>query len=140
MSEPADLDDLARRYLDLWQDQMSALAADEDFARLMQRIMGGMGMTAAAGPAAWPALMAAMRAGARGERAGDGDERHATGTDGPRAPAGAAAPAPASDGGGPGLDRLARRVAALEKRLAALEAAGPGARGGARKPARKRRS
>src|SRR3954469_15247825 len=42
-SDPPTLESLARRYLDLWQDQWSALAVDpdvaENFARLFQ-IMG----------------------------------------------------------------------------------------------------
>ena len=43
MSNKADLDELAQRYLDLWQDQMSALAADKDFAEALQQLMTGMG-------------------------------------------------------------------------------------------------
>lgn len=35
MSDPPDLDSLARRYLDLWQQGMSQAAADPDAARAL---------------------------------------------------------------------------------------------------------
>ena len=54
MADEADLDELARRYLDLWQDQMSALAGDEDFADTMGRIMAA-GPLAALPPQSGPA-------------------------------------------------------------------------------------
>jgi len=38
-----DLDDLARRYLDLWQDQLGALASDAETARLMRQVLRGFG-------------------------------------------------------------------------------------------------
>ena len=67
MADEADLDELARRYLDLWQDQMSALAGDEDFADTMGRIMAAGPLAALppqSGPAAlwaaWPGLMASF--------------------------------------------------------------------------------
>ena len=49
---PEDLDDLARRYVDLWQDQMTALAADPAFAESMQKVMATMGVAASGLPAA----------------------------------------------------------------------------------------
>lgn len=39
MSDPPDLDDLARCYLDLWQDQLSALADDDEVAEVMARTL-----------------------------------------------------------------------------------------------------
>ncbi|WP_299395746.1 hypothetical protein [Pelagibius sp.] len=69
MSQTEELEDLARRYVDLWQDQMTALAADPDFAEAMQRVMASLGVTAAGLPAvwgAWPAAMASMLAAAQG--------------------------------------------------------------------------
>ena len=52
MADRAELDELARRYLDLWQDQVSALADDPAFAESLNRMMQAMGL----GPgAAWPA-------------------------------------------------------------------------------------
>ena len=58
MADGADLEDLARRYLDLWQDQMSALAADKEFAEALTRLLTSMGRTGA-GAAVWgPGLWA----------------------------------------------------------------------------------
>ncbi len=159
MSERADLDELARRYLDLWQDQMTALAGDKEFAETMQRLMTTMGLAATAAPEfwrAWPATMAGLQAAEQTQGASDDQSREA----GPGAaarsargsaagtaagtpagtPAGTAAPAAASDGGESGLDQLARRLAALEERIAALEAGGPKRRGRAASKPRKGRS
>jgi uncharacterized protein YhaN len=155
MSERADLDELARRYLDLWQDQMTALAGDKEFAETMQRLMTTMGLAATAAPEfwrAWPATMAGLQGAEQTQGASDDQSREA----GPGAPArsapgpargsaagtaaGTAAPAAASDGGESGLDQFARRLAALEERIAALEAAGPKRRGGAASKPRKGRS
>jgi uncharacterized protein YhaN len=135
MSERADLDELARRYLDLWQDQMSALAGDEEFAETLQRLMTTMGLAAGAAPEfwrAWPAVMAGLKPAQHGNRVSDEQSREGA--------AGPASPAAASDGGEPGLDRLARRLAALEKRVAALETGAPRGRERAASKPRKRRS
>jgi uncharacterized protein YhaN len=135
MSERADLDELARRYLDLWQDQMTALAGDKEFAETLQRLMTTMGLAAGAAPEfwrAWPAMMAGLQPPQHGNRVSDEESRE-------RAP-GPASPAAASDGGESGLDQLARRLAALEERIAALEAAGSRGRGRAASKPRKGRS
>ncbi len=159
MSERVDLDELARRYLDLWQDQMTALAGDREFAETMQQLMTTMGLAATAAPEfwrAWPATMAGLQAAEQTQGASDDQNREAgpgaparsargsaagtaAGTPG-GTPAGTAAPAAASDGGESGLDQLARRLAALEERIAALEAGGPKRRGRAASKPRKGRS
>ncbi len=155
MAERADLDELARRYLDLWQDQMTALAGDKEFAETMQRLMTTMGLAATAAPEfwrAWPATMAGMQAAEQTQGASDDESREA----GPSAPTqrargstagtaagtpdGTEAPAAASDGGESGLDQFARRLGALEERIAALEAAGSRRRGGTASKPRKGRS
>jgi hypothetical protein len=115
MAEPPDLDALARRYLDLWQDQMTAMAGDPTLAAALGRLFE---TAAAAMPMNWfgawlQAMQQAMRAGAA-----SGDD----GGGGTRAKAGAAAAAAAPVDGGRDLARLRRRVAALEARLARLEA------------------
>jgi hypothetical protein len=47
MSDEANLDELARRYVELWQDQVSALAADPEFAEALGRLFNSMGLTGA---------------------------------------------------------------------------------------------
>jgi hypothetical protein len=110
MSQPPDIEALARRYLDLWQDQASALAGDAELARQLGRwltlIQSGMAH----------ALQTAATAAA--------------------AP-GTATPAAASGGGQPDLDELARRFALLEERIARLEAGVGGKRKPAGRRARR---
>src|SRR5690242_10668845 len=38
MAEPPDLASLAKRYLDLWQEQLTAMAADPDLAESLARL------------------------------------------------------------------------------------------------------
>jgi hypothetical protein len=146
MSDNPDIDELAERYLDLWQDQLSALADDPDFAETMTRLMGSSAaaMPGAAAWAAWPAALAGLVPGAAGERAGDGkDEEQAAGKAGSgpgAAPAGAQTAAAAPGAGGADLVELARRLAALEDRVAALESRPERGRGGAQGGSRKRRA
>ncbi len=135
MADEPELDELARRYLELWEDHVQAMAADpgvsEQFGRFLQSMaqMAPWSDAAPAGqaPAAaqmqdWMAAMAAM-----------------TGT-GPRRPdqTGGAGnddghtqkrPETAGATPGPGmavLAELAHRLGAVEQRLAALEAGGGG--------------
>ena len=85
MAERADLDELARRYLDLWQDQMTALAGDKEFAETVQRLMTTMGLAATAAPEfwrAWPATMAGLQAAEQTQGASD-DQSRATGPSAP---------------------------------------------------------
>ncbi len=97
-------DDLAKRYVDLWQQHIAALSADpglaDEFARLMQG-MAGQGAISGFNPMMANPMMAAMFG------AGAGDRR-----------AGAVGAAAAGDASGERDDR----VAELERRLAAMEA------------------
>jgi hypothetical protein len=108
----SDADELARRYLALWADYLTALVADPQAAEMLQRWIALTGQfakqPAAAGeraaaspfpawppagfgfPVAGPASVAAPVAGASGERDA-------------------------------AMDELARRVGELERRLAAVE-------------------
>src|SRR6185437_13479999 len=113
MAESPDLAALARRYVDLWQDQLTAMAADpalaESTARLLQALV----------PVGWPPQ----------QRPQDDD---ASIFSAPRS----SAAGPQAAGAAPGqrdrrVDELARRLAALEKRLTALET---GIRAARRKP------
>ena len=123
MSEPTDLDALAKRYLDLWQDQLGGVAKDEKAAEIMAQTIELMNAGAA--------TFAAMTTAARGQENGE-DHDNATGNrpsnprpaarnrggpqDGPRS---AAAPHGGSE---PDLAEFARRLERLEERLTALEA------------------
>jgi hypothetical protein len=68
MSNEANLDELARRYLELWQDQMSALAADPVFAEALSRLFNAMGLTGAPGDVGGGGGGDGGRDGARGEQ------------------------------------------------------------------------
>jgi len=142
MSEQADIDQLARRYLDLWQDQMTALAGDQEFAEALQQLMTTMGLAGEMATAAAPQFQHAggglMTGRQPGHQPGQQTEASADDGTGGRAP-GAPATAAAPDGGGLDLDQLARRLAALEERIAALEAGAKRGRGGATGKSRKPR-
>jgi hypothetical protein len=114
MTEGPDLASLARRYLDLWESQLAALAGDPAIAEQMTRLLKALGET-----------MAAASAAAASARGMDGHDERAR-----RGKAGAAAPRAASGDGGLELARLERRLADLERRVARLEPA-------ARKPAKR---
>ena len=137
MSQSDELEELARRYVDLWQDQMTALAADPDFAEAMQRVMATLGVSAAGLPAAWAAwpaamgsMMAAAHPGPSSEQGPAGGQDKDAGTAGSgsatkggtgNGTAGAPPAAAASDGGGDDLGVITQRLAALEQRVLALE-------------------
>jgi non-ribosomal peptide synthetase component F len=96
---------LAKRFMDLWQEQMTALAGDPALADSVARFMAAL----PPGLALWPGFH---------DRAN-------------RAPAAAAA----SDERGERVDQLASRLDAIEQRLARLESgAGPGGGGVRGKP------
>jgi hypothetical protein len=95
----AEFDRLARRYLDLWQSQLSGLAADQTLTEQIARLF------AAANAQVASAIQAAQAAS------------HAT------AVATGTASAAAASGHSPDdLGELRKRVAALEARIAELEA------------------
>jgi hypothetical protein len=154
--EPPSLDELAKRYLDLWQDQIAAVAADPDMAHTLGRYAQ---IWAAMGPAGLAGIWAAAADGLapNGIRGGNLNEtgqaanvfahgafKDFFGQKPATAPAQAAARGPASAGAarddrGDELAELRRRIAELETRLAA-EAAAPVAQkpGGPRKRTGKR--
>ena len=71
MSEPIDLDALAKRYLDLWQDRLGGIAKDEKAAEIMAQTIELMNAGAA--------TFAAMATAARGQENRE-DHDNATGT------------------------------------------------------------
>ena len=97
--DSSDFDRLARRYLDLWQSQLSGLAADQALTEQVARLFAAANAQVAA------ALQAAQGAS------------HAATT-----PPGTASAASPSQHGADDLGELRKRVAALEARIAELEA------------------
>jgi len=144
MINTPDFAALAREYLDLWEDQLAAMAADPTIAAQSARFFETMGQADAAANPLATAQMAAMAqqfmtlAGlAAGGKAENGDT-----TDVPaqRTPAGSTAATAAPGDSAQQLAQLASRLAALEERLDRLEAGGGGARASAKPAAGKRRS
>ncbi|MCZ8122125.1 MAG: hypothetical protein ACKOEE_15085 [Tagaea sp.] len=134
--EPPSLDELAKRYLDLWQDQITALAADPETARLMGR---SLQLWAGAGPAGWQGIWQAAADGLKGQQGNVFD--HGAFAQFFKQPAGqaggAAAAGPASGNGGGDVAELRRRLAELETRVAGLAPEPGGPRKSPRKRARK---
>lgn len=139
--EPPTMEALARRYLDLWQDQWAALCADPAVADSMARTMTAFGQTALTFNGVWEQTLGSAAAanpwldmmktlwpapGAKGTESHDEDNTGAAGT--AAAAPGTASAGPASGRGNGDLAELAGRIAALERELAALapDPAGPG--------------
>ncbi|MGQ0675830.1 MAG: hypothetical protein ACT4N4_07060 [Rhodospirillales bacterium] len=147
MSQPSDkdapgagvpgLDQLAKRYMDLWQDQLAAMAADPELLASMSRLMAGAfaaGVSAMPGfaqgfqpqgfgaPQAYTPPQGTAEAVPNGSTKPNGhDAPQSNGHDAP-AQAGAAAVAAAPDDRGLGVSELIRRLGLIEARLASLEA------------------
>lgn len=110
----AGIDELARDWLTIWESELASLSADREIQEFWARLV-----------AVWAEAATAIRDGVRYER---GEPN--------RSPARAAAAGAAPDAGDVALERLDRRLAGIEARLAALEsefrAGGGAARGGTR--------
>jgi hypothetical protein len=129
-----ELDELARRLLDLWQDQLTAVAANPDLAAQAARLMAAMPL-----PGMWLSQLGQM-----GQAGGSGDDltkawtrmtqnwmaqdwskgmSHGS-TDGASekrdSSTGATTAAATSEPRGGDLDELGRRLAGIEQRLAEL--------------------
>jgi hypothetical protein len=149
MDKPPDLEDLACRYVELWQDQIAEAALDPELVEALMRpgqlAGGGMAAILTLWQRFWADLAAAAptASGAyrppgfsRGDH--DGHDRAAPDESPPAAAASrAAAAAGPSAVGRDHLVQLAPRLAALEKRLAVLEARDRPARRRARRRARR---
>ena len=135
MTNQPDFTALARQYLDLWEDQLAAMAADPDLAEQTSRFFETMkqlgGISNPMGAPGLAALMAQMS----GNRNATTD--NADGAKDTRASEAGAAPAAAApDDRDQQLVELARRLADAEERLHRLEAGGGGTRRAtAKKPA-----
>jgi hypothetical protein len=117
MTGSDDTTELARRFLDLWQQQVAAMASDPTLVELALRFMAPF--AASPGPGGGPS---------------NGHDGAANGA------ARAAAPAAAPGDVVARLDELAGRLALCEERLAALDAKPGRRRRGARPGPRARRS
>jgi hypothetical protein len=130
MTKASDLESLAKSYLDLWQDQFAAIAADPANAEAMARLFGAMaaGQPLMANPAEGPV-----------EGRVEGRDEH-TGNDGAAGATGSASPGSPSGDRDDGLSQLAERIGALEERIGQLERKLGRAGGGARAKPKKRKS
>jgi len=121
MAAPPDPEDLARRFLDLWQAQSAGPWREPALVEAMGRFF-----TALTAPGAAPDLGGQTEA--KTDDGGNPDRARAAGG----APGTEAAAGP-SRGGAGGLDELRARLDAMEARLAALEDRPRGGGGGAGK-------
>jgi len=153
--EKPDLEKLARRYLDLWQDQIEGLAADPEVAETIARTIQLMN----AGAAQMATMVGPPSGLGRHESGGDMEDHGATakaqkgkkepgkkepgkkepgGNGGPSS--GAAASASSHGASDHDVAELLRRIGALEERIAALEAGPDGSGGGLKKRSKRRRA
>ncbi|MEL0012661.1 MAG: hypothetical protein VW881_04440 [Alphaproteobacteria bacterium] len=134
MNDKPDLAALAREYLDLWEDQLTAMTSDPDLARQTSRFFDALGAFGAqANPLFSAQLAALLRTSPPSAATGTADDRDTRSA----AASGTETPAFAPDDRDERLDQLARRVADLEKRIAELGPATDSAR--AKTPKRTRR-
>jgi hypothetical protein len=119
MPETPDLKALAERYLDLWEEQFAAAAADPALAAAMAAWLGP-----------WRALAAGTKPGGTAFGTGPKSNERAAGARqnaGPGSPtksgtaAGTAPTGAASRDGGRGLERILEQLERIERRLDALE-------------------
>ncbi|HLZ65560.1 MAG TPA: hypothetical protein VKQ29_04980 [Aliidongia sp.] len=156
MSKPPDLEALARRYVELWQDQIAATAVDPELtdglARMMHLVGGSLAAQASLWQTLWPDLVA--RAGAAAARPAPPPANPPEGpvhdpvrrpeSRGPEKPEartpGSAPVAGAPADGGHDMAQLQARLALLEERLASLEGGSGAARRGTRPRTGRRRA
>jgi uncharacterized membrane protein YccC len=123
-NDSEELEQLSRRYLDLWQDQWSAMVSDPKTAEAMTRFYELIGQQIKAFAAFVPGLAMPGEEIAKPEKSREDHGRAAS--DDPATP-GSTAAAAASDGSAQRVDEFARRLAAIEARLARLDAGGTAA-------------
>ncbi|MBL4719542.1 MAG: hypothetical protein JKY20_00195 [Alphaproteobacteria bacterium] len=144
MNEPPEIEDLARRFLDLWRQHLTAMTTDPANADSLQRVFAAFesGGSAPFDPAAWPGMKdfwpqenAGNNNAQNAPNADDAqnDRSNEPGAELPIAPvtapvptAGAAPATGVSDSGGDPVHDLERRIKELEARIAGTESAKPG--------------
>jgi hypothetical protein len=132
MTKPPDIDALARRYLDLWQDQLSALAADKDVAELTAKTIEVMN----SGLTAMTSVAETRNPGPGG--AGASPQHPSKDHDNTIESTGAETAAATSGRPDNDLAEFSRRLDTLEQRVAQLES-GTGASGAGPRKRPKRR-
>ena len=132
MSEPPDLDALAKQYLDLWQDQLGGVSKDQQTAEIMAQTLELMN----AGATAFASMAAAQDNPNKGN-ADDAAAPTAGNANAATAARGTETAAAAPGASDSDLDEFARRLERLEKRLDTLEAGAAKSRKRARKKPRK---
>ncbi|WP_413205641.1 hypothetical protein [Rhodospirillum sp. A1_3_36] len=120
--DPPDMETLAKRYMELWGKQVSAMAADPGLAEAMSKTMDFMAETAKSGGRMPPGMSPGpgMPPGMTPNGASAND---ATPPDTDSAAPGSATTGPASGPSGADMDGLAERIDSLDRRVALLEAA-----------------
>ena len=117
MAEPPDMNELAKRYLDLWQEHLTLTASDPETMDALGRIIDSLSAWAP-GPGGLPGVPVPGGPFAWGSTPEHGTRTAEPSTETQTGPAAAAS---ASDDGDGGADFLNRRVARLEDRIAELE-------------------
>lgn len=112
--QPPEMAELARRYLDLWQEEFAAIASDPASSEALGRWFASFGQQWA-DPAAWVAAFGGMNLDADKQ-----DDRSSTDATARTPSAGSAS----GDGAGD-VARLTERVAALERQMADLAVDSP---------------
>jgi hypothetical protein len=111
MADAPDPNELARRYLDLWQQHLTQAANDPDLAAGIAKLSQLVPQPFGAGLPGWPS-------GA----GGNDDPSPATPSDAASdVSSGSSTTAAAPDGSGDGFDKLIGRLDAIEKRLDTVE-------------------
>jgi hypothetical protein len=110
MADESELETLARRYLDLWEGQLSAMAADSELAEQLGRLFAATNAS----------LLASVKA-AEESGAGAGHAERETANETGTSAGGPEAAAAAHGHRALDMAELDRRLAALERRLDALE-------------------
>lgn len=122
MGDQPDFAALARQYLDLWEDQLTAMAADPDLSEQSARFFEAMTRL---GKDANPMLSANLAEFLQRAQTGNANAQNTSAPTPDRTETATPAPGDRDDR----LDQLARRLAAVEERLNRLESAGRKPRG-----------
>src|SRR5262249_49918397 len=112
------VEDLAKRLMDLWQEQMAAIAADPDLMRRMAQMMAPSPTSALMQGVMQGVLAATAKSGAQNPYEWWKTENGSKPSSQAQSATGPAAAAPAPEPGGGDLAELRRNLAGLEARLA----------------------